>query len=717
MKRLPRLTLAGLFVWTTLAIALAVGVTIFVFLEASRRSIVERSDRLRDAEAVRISTRLSAELGVAATVIENVEASLRFGALRVDDPLAVETRLFSELLSHPTLADVALTHATLLGYGPDGDARLAPGDRWQTTVFRRSADPSSEMVTRRIWSDGDHFSAGVRRRPRGAPLLGAPFEPDPDPTDPTAHLTFATTVSRRIYGRAIWSDLSFSELDSALPLAERRVVVTVQKAVEDAAGHFAGVLRVGLLTQRIDELPRMVTSEEERVFLCDADGRLVARVDPSDRLEIMGDDLRVASAHVPREIAAALSHPAHRELSEDQPERDARLMVDGAAYLVTFRALENSQGWVVGVVVPEAYYTSDLRALRARFFVALLALTVIVLAGGGVVLRHLRSSLGRIVATTGRMRAFDFAPAPVDASLREMAEVMDGMERAKTSMRALGKYVPIDLVRELYRTNREPELGGELREISLCFSDIEGFTSLAEVLTPDALAVALGHYLGAMTGGVRSTHGTVDKFIGDAVMAFWNAPAPCPDHARRACRAVLACMRMTRDLYASPLWTGLPPLVTRFGLHRATVMVGHFGAPERLSYTALGDGVNLASRLEGLCKQYGVTSLASESIVEQAKDEFAFRFIDRVAVKGKAVPVRVYGLLGLRAESADAIARASAYERALDAYFARDFPRALALLGALGDDPPSRVLETRCVAMLGRPPPPDWNGVYVATEK
>jgi adenylate cyclase len=220
-----------------------------------------------------------------------------------------------------------------------------------------------------------------------------------------------------------------------------------------------------------------------------------------------------------------------------------------------------------------------------------------------------------------------------------------------------------------------------------------------------------------MTHGVRSTQGTVDKFIGDSVMAFWNAPTRCPDHALRACRSAIACMREARELYASPAWTGLPALFTRFGLHKAKVMVGHFGAPERLSYTALGDGVNLASRLEGLCKHYGVAALASEAIVEEARGEFAFRFIDKVAVKGKHDSVRVYELLGVRDECLDALAAVRPYELALEAYFARHFERALDLLRAREHDPPSRVLAARCEALLSNAPPQDWNGVYVATTK
>jgi adenylate cyclase len=133
-------------------------------------------------------------------------------------------------------------------------------------------------------------------------------------------------------------------------------------------------------------------------------------------------------------------------------------------------------------------------------------------------------------------------------------------------------------------------------------------------------------------------------------MAFWNAPAPRAGHERLACEAILACKEATARLYASPAWAGLPPLHTRFGLHRDTVMVGHFGAPERFSYTALGDGVNIASRLEGLGKQYGVDAVVSQAVVDRVAG-FAFRRLDRVAVKGRSEAITVYELVG-RAEDA-----------------------------------------------------------------
>jgi adenylate cyclase len=312
------------------------------------------------------------------------------------------------------------------------------------------------------------------------------------------------------------------------------------------------------------------------------------------------------------------------------------------------------------------------------------------------------------------MRQLDFKASPAEAPFRDVQEVVDGLERAKTAVRALGKYVPIDLVRKLYGGNVEPALGGELRELTLLFTDLEGFTGLSERLPADDLARALGAYLETMTSAIRETAGTIDKFIGDAVMAFWNAPELREQHARLACAAVLGCKEATRALYASPAWT-LPPLRTRFGLHVGEVMVGHFGAPERLSYTALGDAVNLASRLEGLCKQYGVDVLASEAVVERARGEFAFRVVDRVAVKGRTQGILVYELLG-RAPLAVAQSVRD-YETAFAAYSRRDFASAAALLERHAADGPSRVLLERCRALEAEPPPPGWNGVHVATAK
>ena len=156
-------------------------------------------------------------------------------------------------------------------------------------------------------------------------------------------------------------------------------------------------------------------------------------------------------------------------------------------------------------------------------------------------------------------------------------------------------------VRELVHANREPRLGGSPADVTVMFSDIRGFTGLAERASPDELAELLGAYLEAMTAAIAGTGGTIDKFIGDAVMALWNVPSPLEGHARRACqRRPGVPARDGGALRVGAVAGDAAALVTRFGLHTARVLAGHFGAPERMSYTVLGDGMNLASRLEAL---------------------------------------------------------------------------------------------------------------------
>ena len=254
--------------------------------------------------------------------------------------------------------------------------------------------------------------------------------------------------------------------------------------------------------------------------------------------------------------------------------------------------------------------------------------------------------------------------------------------------------------------------------VSMMFSDIRGFTTISEQMSGDVLAAALGRYFQVMTKAVQDNGGIVDKYIGDSVMALWNVPKPLPDHSAAACRAAMASLAATDALYASAEGRDLPRFFTRIGLHCDTVMVGHFGAPDRMSYTALGDGVNLASRLEGLNKIYGTNIIASQAIREAAGERFCFRLLDAVAVKGKTQGVRIFELIGMGGQNTERDAIIACYERALDLYRRRDFSAASAAIASQTTvDKPSAVLHERCLQLSQSPPDADWNGVYVATTK
>jgi len=639
----PRLTLWGTFVAALVLGAALLAALAALLLDGSRRSILASAEKLREAAARSVAIRVRAQLDGASTAALDVEREIRLGLLRARDPASVEAALFRQVVRNPSLAEATFIHAERAGFEAQGEAILAPGGRWQVSVFRSAQGSDAPIHTRRLANGRSQIR---RRLPDGTLGEGA-FVDDGAAPDPTAHLTFSAAASRSAAGSPIWTDLAWSQLDDTLPPEQRRVVVSVQKAVDDVDGRFAGVVRVALLAEAIDAVSWIGDGKDDahRIFISDADGKLVSRLSPGDRLELVGDALRISPARLPPAIALALRNVLAD--GSETAQRTGAVTVAGERWLATFRALEGSQEWFAGIVVPESAYTGELELLRRRLIAACGAIIALVLLGGVAALIALRRGLGRIHGAAVRLRALEFAPASIETAFRDVEDVLGSLEQAKTALRGFGKYAPLDLVRELYAANHEPALGGELRELSILFSDLEGFTSLSERLPPGELARALGLYLEAMTGAIRSCGGTIDKFIGDSVMALWNAPALRPDHSRLACKAIIACREAAARLYQSAAWSGLPPLHTRFGVHRDVVMVGHFGSPERLSYTALGDGVNLASRLEGLCKQYGVDAIASQAVVDAAGPEFAFRRLDDVAVRGRRQPVVVYELLGL----------------------------------------------------------------------
>jgi adenylate cyclase len=690
-----------------LALALLLVGLLYRLSETAREAVVLSSGPLRDTTAELVGRSVEGYLQAAEASIGRVEIHLLQGRCSLDLPPCAESALLTELVSNPDLVETAFTHAG--NRGKDGG--VAPENRWQVSLSRRA---EGGLVSRVVRFSKGHFRSEIAEWQEGSGFRGRPTRiTSGEASDPTLHPTFRTPASLPFRDKIVWSDLSFSELDSQVPEKDQRVVVTVMKAFEDSAA-LAGVVRMGLLENKVDSLVAPKPGRPERLFIFDGSARLISRLDPQDLLEVQGEDLRIEPRRIPPEIARALGDPL--AVPSLGPTKTA-FAIEGRRFLASFRRLQHSQEWHLGLVVAEDQLPgiAELRVRQQRLFVTASLVGGAILIGGFFALGLIRTDLTRIVDSTTRMGQFDFAPTRSRVVFRDVEAVMLALERAKTALRALGKYVPVDLVRLLYQSGQEPFPGGVLHDCSLLFTDIEGFTTLSEELSPDELAKRLGAYFEVMAASIQQTEGTIDKFIGDAVMAIWNAPLPVLNHPEKACEAALRSMEATSRLYQSPEWGARPSWVTRFGLHRDEVMLGHFGAPNRLSYTVIGDGVNLASRLEGLNKQYGTAILASQSIRDASCERFAFRLVDRVAVKGKTRGILVYELLGpLPRPREERIFR---YEKALEAYWGRDFEGAIRELEGSKDDPPSRVLEARCRLLRAEPPPPDWDGVFVSKSK
>lgn len=277
---------------------------------------------------------------------------------------------------------------------------------------------------------------------------------------------------------------------------------------------------------------------------------------------------------------------------------------------------------------------------------------------------------------------------------------------------AFGKYISKELLNEIVSRKQELKLGGEKRKISVFFSDIRDFTSISEKLPPEELVKLINEYLTGMTNIILENKGTVDKFIGDAIMALWNAPLNQEEHAKMSCRCAIAQIKKLEEL--KPLWKekGFPDIEIGCGIHTGEAVIGNMGSEERFNYTAMGDAVNIASRLEGLTKQYGVKIIISRETKEQIGKEFSCRLLDKVKVKGKKIPLEIHELLWKK-ENKDFSTK---YEHALSLYFNRKFSEAekefKKCLELKSEDKSCLLFVWRCREYSKHPPSKEWDGSF-----
>lgn len=321
---------------------------------------------------------------------------------------------------------------------------------------------------------------------------------------------------------------------------------------------------------------------------------------------------------------------------------------------------------------------------------------------------------------TGRQLWLPGHPAIAAAALiflwQALASVLREREQRQAIRNTFALYVPEGVVSDLIAHPEKISLGGEQRELTLLFSDLAGFTSAAETLNPPEVAILLNEYFKEMSGVIFRHRGTIDKFIGDAIMAFWNAPVDDPAHAAHAVCAARDMLHALETVNARLRARGLPPVDMRVGVHTGFAVVGNLGSPTRFNYTALGDSVNLASRLEGANKYYGSRLLISGDTAAQLDrrtDQFALRPVDRVRVKGKRTAVDLFTLS----------ARPDLLDRQTEAYAAYDrgdWADALGLFEALQrDDPDDRVTQTFIARLHGliAQPPDEWSGITTLDAK
>ncbi len=359
---------------------------------------------------------------------------------------------------------------------------------------------------------------------------------------------------------------------------------------------------------------------------------------------------------------------------------------------------DSTQGFdsLVGVDVDASFVIDAENELARVIAICTLFTVILVLLVSHYLSGKLSRSVLNLTLEVKKVQNLDLNETPIVRSvITEIDALSTALRAMKKGLKSFKKYVPSDLVNDLLIDGQEASLGTQKKTLTIMFTDIVGFTGISEQLTSEQLAVCMGEYLALLTVVIKDHRGTVDKFIGDSVMALWGAPHDCENHAAMACKAALACQQEIDALNERLQARGLPALQTRIGINTGLVIVGNIGTDERMSFTAIGDPVNAASRLESLNTYYGTRTLVAQATLADHTSDFLSRFVDYTVVKGKGSAIEIHELVGLYADASPAQRQAcQQYNDAMKALVQGEVEKAHAGLKLLAlADPNDRLLQ------------------------
>lgn len=332
------------------------------------------------------------------------------------------------------------------------------------------------------------------------------------------------------------------------------------------------------------------------------------------------------------------------------------ITINGIRYIASFTPFTHSFGqtWTLVIVVPVNDFIGSINAtnrinLLFSFFILLLGMGFIILIS-----RKISKPIVRLAKEAIKFKQLKFDdPVKIKTHITEVQMLMDAINAARTGLQSFSKYIPTKLVGELVKMGEVAKLGTQKKQLTVMFTDIANFAATIENMPSDKLTELLSVYFEELSLIIKEQKGTIDKYIGDAIMAFWGAPMPDEYHTRHACFAALYCRKKVAELNARWRAEGQPVFPTRFGLNTGNIVIGNMGSSDRMNYTIIGDNVNLAARLETTNKIYGTDIIVSQYVYEKVADEFLFRPLDIVTVKGKTQPTKIYELMAAISEDGD----------------------------------------------------------------
>ena len=666
---------------------------------AARRNVADVVGQLNRQIVGSVQHEVRGTLNDAWSVQEAVQSIFFQEAIKPTDEAKREFIFLALLRSHPTLSWIAL------GF-PDGAyfGALKAGDD-EIDMVEVKRNPETGIRQQRV----DTYT------PEPGDVMFRGREITPSDYEATAQPWYQRAVAEDGPG---WSMLSH------LPYRNRPAIVTSTPVVINR--DFAGVVAVVVELERLSRfLAGLQVGNTGTVVLLERSGRVVAsaasaalkrqRRGETPELETLARD------HPMLASVDALLHGGSLSLADLRETRQLQATgpIDGKNYFVTFSPL-NFSDWVVATVIPASDFLASIERSAMTLLIALAVLTVVVAAIAILLAnRLLAAPLLRIAGQLKHIEDFRLDRVIRLASpLREFDDLSSVLLQMSRGLASFQKYMPTELVRTLVSQGVEARPGGQQQTLTVMFTDVAGFTGISEELG-DRVVPVLAQYLEAVSAAVLNHCGTIDKFIGDGVMAFWGAPVPNERHAIDACAAALECQRLLAVQRSGAERCGGTPLRMRVGINTGRMLVGNIGSSERLSYTVIGDPVNVASRLEPLGKIYGVDIIIGEDTRIAAGDAIIVRRLDLVSVYGRIGGLAIYELLSMAEGAGDEVPEwVGDYEAGLAAYEGRNWSEAARLFEAAAAtrgslDRPSEILAERCRACLIDPPPDSWMPVSV----
>ncbi|WFU77727.1 adenylate/guanylate cyclase domain-containing protein [Bradyrhizobium sp. CIAT3101] len=709
--RTPRIpifvTVLTLFVLAALLLGTALTVT--NYLETRRAAIRAASDSFKTT-IDRINERrlgFFAPAFLIAAQLSDAPAVRQIAGLKA----SIEPLILTSLALSPQIS------SAYVGY-ENGDyfQVLSISEAESSFVTALSAPPTTRFAIQEI----SHDEAGLRtetwrfldagRRQVGTRNIAADYDPRLRPWYRDARAQPQNTVRNVPYIFATTSQAG----------------MTLAKAFE------GGAVGVDITIDRLMAYVRSVRLNDSHRFVAfDEQNRLLAHSDPSQMFKPSGvnggDAMQVATVG---ELSDPVIQEAVRLFERNGPFPLVRFHAAGADFLATVVRQVARDGGVFFVLyaAPLSDFMGTLADAAARSIPPALLIFLLSLPAIAYLAHSISRPVMKLAGEADLIRAFKLDdPIGFGSRVRELDVLIRSMSGMKSTLREVTKFVPKALVRDILQSETVVAVGGETRNVSIMFTDVQDFTSMAGVTPAKDLMVNLSTYFEELASVVVSEQGTVDKFIGDAIFSFWNAPLPVAHHEHVACRTALKCRAAAHRLGERWKADGLAPWHTRFGLHGGEAILGNVGSTDRIDYTAIGDTVNVASRIEGLNKYYGTEILASAEIADLCSDAFLFRRVDRIQPKGAKTSLDLFELLGALEGPEDCRATTDMtdivrdWHRVYEAYASRDWMRAFEALEAFArarpDDMLAGIYLDRVVGFLLEPPPDDWDGTIRFTRK